>query len=38
VKVPDLNLLICVVDEEASQHEPALTWWNSLLSGIETVG
>ena len=38
MKVPDLNLLIYVVDEEASQHEPAFTWWNSLLSGSETVG
>jgi len=38
VKVPDLNLLIYVVDEEASQHEPALRWWNGLLSGSETVG
>lgn len=38
MKVPDLNLLIYVVDEDASQHEPALTWWNSLLSGSETVG
>jgi uncharacterized protein len=38
VKIPDLNLLIYAVDRRAPLHEPALRWWNVLLSGTETVG
>lgn len=38
MKVPDVNLLIYAVDRSAPSHGPALSWWNGLLSGPETVG
>jgi toxin-antitoxin system PIN domain toxin len=38
VKVPDLNLLIYAVDRRSVPHKAAVTWWNGLLSGNETVG
>jgi len=38
VKIPDLNLLIYAVDRDATEHASALRWWNSTLSGTETVG
>jgi len=38
VKIPDLNLLIYAVDRRSSEHEGAVTWWNTLLSGNESVG
>jgi len=38
VRIPDLNLLIYAVDRAASEHAPALRWWNATLSGSETVG
>jgi len=37
VKVPDLNLLMYAIDLRSPSHAPALTWWNGLLSGSETV-
>jgi uncharacterized protein len=37
VKLLDVNLLIYVVDEEAREHEAALTWFENALSGTETV-
>jgi uncharacterized protein len=37
VKLPDLNLLIYAVDRQSVSHKPSVTWWNSLLSGNETV-
>jgi toxin-antitoxin system PIN domain toxin len=38
VRLPDLNILIYAVDEEAPNHDAALAWWNESLSGTETVG
>jgi uncharacterized protein len=38
VRIPDLNLLIYAVDEQAVDHDAALSWWNATLSGGETVG
>lgn len=38
MKVPDLNLLIYAVDRRSSHHKAALQWWESTLSGSETVG
>jgi toxin-antitoxin system PIN domain toxin len=38
VKVPDLNLLLYAVDRAAPSHRQALRWWNTALSGSETVG
>lgn len=37
VKLPDLNLLIYVVDQRSPPHAQAIRWWNALLSGTETV-
>lgn len=37
MKLPDLNLLIYAVDSGSPRHRAALRWWNSLLSGTETV-
>ncbi|MEX1171061.1 MAG: type II toxin-antitoxin system VapC family toxin [Chloroflexota bacterium] len=37
MKLPDLNLLIYAVDRSSPSHRPAVTWWNDLLSGNETV-
>jgi toxin-antitoxin system PIN domain toxin len=37
VKVPDLNLLIYAVDRRSPSHRATLRWWNSLMSGTETV-
>lgn len=37
MKLPDVNLLIYAIDETSSRHEPAVTWWNALMSGTETV-
>jgi toxin-antitoxin system PIN domain toxin len=37
VKLPDLNLLIYAVDRQSVSHKPSVTWWNSVLSGNETV-
>jgi Predicted nucleic acid-binding protein, contains PIN domain len=37
VKLPDLNLLIYAIDEEAARHEKARTWLEDVLSGTEEV-
>ena len=36
--VPDVNLLIYAVNEEAPFHEEAKAWLEAALSGNETVG
>ena len=36
--VPDLNLLIYAVNEEASVHDRAHEWWESRMNGLERVG
>jgi toxin-antitoxin system PIN domain toxin len=38
VKLPDANLLIYAVNEDAPDHVPARTWLASTLSGVEPVG
>lgn len=38
MKVPDLNVLLYAVNADAPQHAAAVAWWNSALSGPETVG
>jgi uncharacterized protein len=38
VKVPDLNLLLYAIDEEAAAHERAAAWLEETLSGTEAVG
>jgi toxin-antitoxin system PIN domain toxin len=38
VKLPDLNLLLYAVDEEAEAHVPARAWLEETLSGTESVG
>jgi len=38
VKLPDLNLLLYAIDEEAPRHEPARGWLEEVLSGTEEVG
>lgn len=38
MRIPDLNLLMYVVDRQSPHHAPALGWWNGMLSGTETVG
>lgn len=38
MKIPDLNLLIYAVDEQAADHATARRWWEAALSGSETVG
>lgn len=36
--VPDANLLLYAYDEESSRHHAARRWWESCLSGSESVG
>ena len=38
MKLPDLNLLLYAIDEEAPRHEPARGWLEEVLSGTEEVG
>jgi uncharacterized protein len=38
VRIPDLNLLIYAVDEQAADHAAARRWWEAAMSGSETVG
>jgi uncharacterized protein len=38
VKLPDLNLLLYAIDEEAHQHELAREWLEDALSATEEVG
>jgi uncharacterized protein len=37
VKLPDVNLLVYVVDEQAREHEATLSWFEEAMSGSETV-
>jgi toxin-antitoxin system PIN domain toxin len=37
VKLPDLNLLIYAIDEEAPRHAKARAWLEEVLSGTEAV-
>jgi toxin-antitoxin system PIN domain toxin len=37
VKLPDINLLLYAIDEEAPRHQPAREWLEGLLSGTEAV-
>lgn len=37
VKLPDLNLLLYAIDEEAPRHEPARGWLEEALSGTEAA-
>jgi hypothetical protein len=37
VRLPDVNLLVYAADEESRQHEPALRWVETTLSGTESV-
>lgn len=36
--VPDVNLLVYVVNQDAAHHERARAWLEKTLSGSETVG
>lgn len=38
MKLPDLNLLLYAIDEEAPRHERARSWLEETLSGTEAVG
>lgn len=38
MRIPDLSLLLYAVDESATQHRAARRWWETTLSGSETVG
>jgi toxin-antitoxin system PIN domain toxin len=38
VILPDLNLLLYAVNEDSPQHERALAWWTSALTGAEPIG
>jgi uncharacterized protein len=38
VKVPDLNLLLYAIDDEADVHERAAGWLEETMSGTEAVG
>lgn len=38
MKLPDLNLLLYAIDEEAPLHGPARAWLEETLSGTEEVG
>lgn len=38
MKLPDLNLLLYAIDEEAPRHERARAWLEETLSGTEEVG
>jgi toxin-antitoxin system PIN domain toxin len=37
VKLPDINLLIYAIDEEAARHAKARAWLEEILSGTESV-
>ena len=36
--VPDINLLVFAYNTDAPHHEAARNWWESCLSGGQTVG
>lgn len=36
--IPDANILLYAYNQSANQHLPARLWWESSLSGNETVG
>ncbi len=36
--VPDVNLLLYAYNRDAPEHDEARIWWESCLSGSETVG
>ena len=36
--VPDANLLLYAYDRESPFHERAKSWWESCMSGQETIG
>ena len=38
MKLPDLNLLLYAIDEEAPHHERSAAWLGDVLSGTEDVG
>lgn len=38
MKLPDVNLLLYAIDEEAPKHERAREWLEETLSGSEAVG
>ena len=38
MKIPDANLLLYAVNEDAAQHEKAKAWLKGVLSGSEPVG
>jgi hypothetical protein len=38
VKIPDANLLLYAVNEDAAQHKRAKAWLKDALSGSEPVG
>lgn len=36
--IPDTNLLVYAYDSTAPQHQAARDWWESCLSGSESIG
>ena len=36
--VPDVNLLVYAHNENAPEHDVALSWWQDLLNGSEAAG
>ena len=38
MKIVDLNVLLYVVNENASHHKALLSWWESAVNGDESVG
>ncbi len=38
MKIVDLNILLYVVNQDASQHKPVFNWWQNTINSDETVG
>ncbi len=38
MKIVDLNILLYVINQDTTQHEPVFDWWQETINGDETVG
>jgi len=38
MKIPDVNILLSIVDENSVNHQKVLPWWRSVMADDEPVG
>jgi predicted nucleic acid-binding protein len=38
MRIVDLNVLLCALNEDAAHHAAVSRWWNEAINGDEAIG